>query len=93
MSIAVQISSGLKEFSGCPGEIHLPVSSVAEALSVLQRKYPNLYRSICDETGRVRRHVNLFVNSDPAPLCPRDKPDAALHAGDILTIWQAVSGG
>jgi hypothetical protein len=91
MSVAVQISSGLKEFSGCPSEIHLPASSVAEALSVLQRQYPDLYRAVCDETGSVRRHVNLFVNSDPAPLHPRDKPDAVLRA--VLTIWQAVSGG
>jgi len=48
-------------------------------------------RSICDETGAVRRHVNLFVNIDNI----RDGAglDTALASGDIITIMPAVSGG
>ena len=46
---------------------------------------------ICDETGQVRRHVNLFVNT--AHVRDRDGLDTALVAGDVLTILPAVSGG
>ena len=93
MLIAVHVSSGLKEYSGCPDEIRLMASSIADALSGLEQSYPSLYRSVCDETGRLRRHVNLFVNADTCPVCPRDGMQTALHPGDVLTIWQAVSGG
>jgi molybdopterin converting factor small subunit len=50
-----------------------------------------LYSSICDETGAVRRHVNLFVNT----LHIRDRRglDTPLQAGDVITILPSVSGG
>jgi molybdopterin converting factor small subunit len=50
-----------------------------------------LYRNICDETGTVRRHLNVFVNADNV----RDLNgiDTPLLPGDVLTILPAVSGG
>ena len=52
---------------------------------------PPLYRNVCDETGTVRRHVNVFVNSDN--VRDRDGLDTALAPGDVVTILPAVSGG
>jgi molybdopterin synthase sulfur carrier subunit len=50
-----------------------------------------LYRNVCDETGAVRRHLNIFVNDENV----RDL--AGLHTvlkgGDVITIVPAVSGG
>ena len=69
----------------------MTAANVRAALEQLETRYPPLYRSVCNETGAVRRHVNLFVNSDNI----RDVGglDAALVAGDVLTILPAVSGG
>ncbi len=53
--------------------------------------HPSLYRSICDETGAVRRHMNLFVNT--THMRDRDGLDTALAPGDVVTILPAVSGG
>ena len=50
-----------------------------------------LYRNICDETGAVRRHLNVFVNADN--VRDLDGLDTALRPGDVLTILPAVSGG
>ncbi len=77
----------------CEGasELSLTAPNVRAALEQLERRYPALYRSVCDETGAVRRHVNLFVNTshvrDLAGL------DTALAPGDVVTILPAVSGG
>ncbi len=65
--------------------------SVRDALEQVEVHYPALYRSVCDETGAVRRHVNLFVNTDN--IRDADGLDTALAAGDVLTILPAVSGG
>ena len=46
---------------------------------------------VCDETGAVRRHVNLFVNTDH--VRDRDGLDTALVPGDEIIILPAVSGG
>jgi molybdopterin converting factor small subunit len=60
-------------------------------LEDLERIHPGLYRSVCDETGAVRRHVNLFVNE--LHMRDRDGLDTALAPGDKVTILPAVSGG
>ncbi len=77
----------------CDGAADLPVGAptVHAALEELERRFPELYRNVCDETGAVRRHINLFVNSDHI----RDLRgrDTALEPGDVLTILPAVSGG
>jgi molybdopterin synthase sulfur carrier subunit len=64
---------------------------VRAALEDLQRYQAALYRNLCDETGAVRRHLNVFVNADNV----RDLNgiDTPLKAGDVLTILPAVSGG
>ena len=60
-------------------------------LDHLEERLPRLHRNLRDETGKVRPHVNLFVNSDNV----RDLEglDTSLAAGDVVTILPAVSGG
>jgi len=77
----------------CDGasELDLVAASVRAALEELERRHPSLHRSVCDETGAVRRHVNLFVNT--SHVRDRDGLDTALAPGDVVMILPAVSGG
>ena len=93
MSIAVHIPRGLREYCRCPEMINITADSVVAALVQLQHEYPSLYTSVCDETGRVRQHIHLFVNSDMVPVHEVGGLEMPLHPGDELTVWQAVSGG
>ena len=65
--------------------------SVCAVLDELERRHPLLYRGICDDTGAVRRHVNVFVNKEH--MRDRDGLDTALVPGDEIIILPAVSGG
>jgi molybdopterin converting factor small subunit len=89
--IRVHVPGPLREYAGGAAELQLSVPSVRAALGELERRHPALYRNVCDETGAVRRHVNLFVNM--AHVRDREGLDTALVPGDILTILPAVSGG
>ena len=62
-----------------------------DLLQQLERTQSSLYRNICDETGTVRRHLNVFVNSDN--MRDLDGVETTLTAGDEVTIVPAVSGG
>ena len=42
----------------------MPAHTVRAAFEDLERNHSDLYRNVCDETGTVRRHLNVFVNSD-----------------------------
>lgn len=91
MNVTVRIPPPLREC--CAGETELPLeaSSVGEALEILERDYPALHVRVCDETGAVRRHVNLFVNR--SHVRDLDGLSSKLQSGDVVTIMQAVSGG
>ena len=71
------------------GEV--PGTTVREVVDELERRWPGLAHYIVDETGRVRRHVNIFVGEDP--IADRDRLSDRLAAGDRVFILQALSGG
>lgn len=93
MSIAVRIPGSLREYSGVADDIRVTATTVAQALDALRAEYPELYCSVCDETGEVRRHINLFVNAEMVAKSGDQLSDYRLLADDVLTIWTAVSGG
>jgi sulfur-carrier protein len=91
MTITIHLPAALRGYCKGASSLTLAAPSVRAALEQIERSHPPVYRSICDETGAVRRHVNLFVNT--SDVRDRDGLDTALVAGDILTILPAVSGG
>ena len=91
MSVTVHVPRPLRYECGGAAQLSLAVTSVSAALEQLEREFPSLYRSVCDETGAVRKHVNLFVNDTIVPKW--EQPLWALRPGDSLTILPAVSGG
>jgi sulfur-carrier protein len=91
VSITVRVPTALRVYCDDAPVLKLQAPSVRAALDDLERTHPPLYRSVCDETGTVRRHVNLFVNKTHV----RDLQglDTPLSEGDVVTILPAVSGG
>jgi molybdopterin converting factor small subunit len=90
-NVTVFVPAPLRAYSGGAAELRLDAGSVRAVLEDLERRHPGLYGSVCDETGAVRRHVNLFVNE--LHMRDRDGLDTALAPGDKVTILPAVSGG
>jgi len=91
MDIKLHVPATLRSYCDGASELALSASTVREALEQLERSFPPLYKSVCDETGEVRRHVNLFVNT--SLMLKQDGLDTPLRAGDVLSIMPAVSGG
>jgi molybdopterin converting factor small subunit len=81
----------LRQYCGKARTLDVAGGTVRAVLGEIERDYPALYVNVCDETGAVRRHINIFVNDehmrDVAGL------DSPLGAGDTMTILPAVSGG
>lgn len=90
-TVTFHVPGSLRSYCGGAAELSLSVPTVRAALEALERSQPALYRNVCDETGAVRRHLNIFVNT--THVRDLDGIDTALAAGDEVTILQAVSGG
>ena len=91
MTITIFVPPMLRASCGGTSELSLQAANVRAALEQLEKNYPSLYRGVCDETGKVRRHVNLFVNA--SHVRDRDGLDTALNPSDVVMILPAVSGG
>ena len=90
-TVRVSIAGPLRKYCRGAAEIPVAATTVRGVLDELESRFPELYRSTCDETGSVRRHMNVFVNDDH--MRDRQGYDTALEPGDIITIMTAVSGG
>jgi molybdopterin synthase sulfur carrier subunit len=91
MSITIHVPGALRDSCAGARTLSLSAPSVRAALEQLEGSHPALYRSVCDETGTVRRHVNLFVNT--SHIRDREGLDTVVMPGDVITILPAVSGG
>ena len=91
MPATVLVPGMLRADAGGATELSVSASSVREALAEIEREHPALYRRLCDETGRVRPHLGVFVNT--THVRERDGIDTPLAPGDVITILPAVSGG
>lgn len=85
------VTNQLRPYCNGAAQISLAATSIRTALLEVEQRFPELHRCICDEAGKVRRHINLFVNTthyqELAAL------DSMLGPDDILHVLPAVSGG
>lgn len=72
-------------------DLHVEASTVAEVVRAMEAIAPGFGFYVCDERGRLRTHVNIFVEdeliTDRTRLSDPVKPDSRVF------ILQALSGG
>lgn len=71
------------------GEV--PGATVREVIEELERRHPGIASYLLDETGKLRRHVNVFVGEEP--IRDRNRLSDPLKPDDKVYIMQALSGG
>jgi molybdopterin converting factor small subunit len=91
--ITVHVTGFLTGFTGGQRDITLSgrPPTVGDALESLWKAHPGLRDRVVNELGRVRPHVNVFVNEDN--IRQREALGTRLAAGDDITILPAISGG
>ena len=91
MTIKVYVPAMLRARCGVEPELSFDAPDLRHLLTEIERLHPELHRGICHETGAVRQHINLFVNTLNSRDC--EGLDTRLTNGDVVTILPAVSGG
>lgn len=72
-------------------DLVVEASTVAEAVREMEKIAPGFAFYVCDELGRLRRHVNIFVEEER--IADRQRLTDRLEPNSRVFIMQALSGG
>ena len=91
MAVTVRIPTTLRPLTTGQAEVEVEASTVREALSALDAAHPGFSERITDESGILRRFVNVFVDDEDVRFM--DGLDSAVLDGATVSIVPAVAGG
>jgi sulfur-carrier protein len=89
--ITVLIPTPLRRFTGGDAKVVVAGSSVGEVLDALDAAHPGIGERLRDDSGQIRRFVNIFVNGQN--VRDGEGVDTRLSAGDEVGIIPAMAGG
>jgi molybdopterin synthase sulfur carrier subunit len=91
MSVTVRIPTQLRSLSGGAGEVSVEAGTVAEALKALDGQHPGFAERLFDDSGALRRFVNVFVADEDIRFL--QGIDTPVTDGQTLSVVPAVAGG
>jgi molybdopterin synthase sulfur carrier subunit len=91
MSVRVRVPTPLRKYTQGIDEVNAQGSNVKSLVEDLEKNYPGIKERICDETGKVRRFVNVYVNGDDIRFL--QNLDTSIKEGDNIAIVPAIAGG
>lgn len=91
MAVNIRIPSVLRNLTAGKETIEVLATTVDEALAAVEAAHPGIKARLCDETGKLRRFVNVFVGEEDIRFLDGQK--TALKSGDLVDIVPAIAGG
>ena len=91
MSIRVRIPTVLQKLTQNRIEVEGDGRHVRELIENLEKNFPGIKERICDDTGRLPRFINIYVNEEDIRFLQMDM--TPLEQGDEVSIIPAVAGG
>jgi sulfur-carrier protein len=83
----VILRAPLKDLAGGNRAVQLEGPDVRSVVRALEAGWPKTAGWVLDDQGRVRQHVNVFLNGE------RVREDAVVGPDDTLHILASITGG
>jgi len=91
MNITVQIPSALRRHTGGAGKVACSATNLNELFSDLDQKFPALKPHLRDESGQIRRFLNVYVNEEDIRFL--GGTTYAFQDGDEVLLVPSIAGG
>lgn len=91
MSVTVRIPTPLRTVTRGESEVRAEAATVADLIADLDTRYPGLRERLCDDTGALRRFVNVYVGDEDIRFL--NGLQTPLESGAHVSIIPAVAGG
>jgi sulfur-carrier protein len=91
MSISVRIPTILRAYTGGAAEVSAEAGTLREVIAGLDAAYPGIGGRILDDTGRLRRFINVYVGEEDVRLA--QGLETEVPPGVNVSVIPAVAGG
>jgi sulfur-carrier protein len=91
MSVSVKIPTPLRRVTGGVAKVAGDGATVRDLIEDLERRYPGMRERLCDDSGALRRFVNVFVGDEDIRFL--EGLETSLAEGAEVSIIPAVAGG
>lgn len=89
--IKVRIPTPLRPLTKGQGEVEVTAGTIVDLIETLDTAHPGIKARLCDDSGELRRFVNIYVNEEDIRFLKGK--DTSLKAGDEVSIVPAIAGG
>jgi sulfur-carrier protein len=87
----IRIPTPLRKLTDGKEEVAAAGATIGEVLINLDRAYPGIKARICDDSGAVRKFVNIFANDEDIRFLKN--LDTPVKETDEVSIVPAIAGG
>lgn len=91
MAVTVKIPTPLRNLTAGAKEVIAEGATVGELIAHLDKVHPGIKERLCDETGELRRFVNIYVGGEDIRFL--DGLATRVDDGGDVSIVPAVAGG
>ena len=91
MPINVRIPTPLRKLTNNEELVEVNAATIGGAILELQNRFPGIKERLLDDSGAVRRFVNVYVNEEDIRFLQNQ--ETALKDGDEISIIPAIAGG
>jgi molybdopterin synthase sulfur carrier subunit len=91
MTVKVLVPTALQTLTNNQATLECSGRNITELIDALEVSCPGIKSRLCDEEGKPRRFLNLYVNSEDIRFL--DGTQTSLKDGDEVSIVPAVAGG
>ena len=91
MSATVRVPTQLRTLTGGAPEVRVEGATVGQVLEALEQAHPGFRQRLLDESGQLRRFVNVFVADEDVRFL--QGLDTEVSQGQTVSIIPAVAGG
>jgi molybdopterin converting factor small subunit len=87
----IQIPTPLRQYAGKQSVVDVKAGTIADALSDLVAKHPDLRRHLYTDEGKLRAFVNVYLNDEDVRYLQKEA--TAVNDGDSISIVPSIAGG
>ncbi len=85
------IPSSLRRYTAGQSKAQVSGGTINEVIEDLERQYPGVKSRLCDDSGQIKRYVNVFVNDEE--IRALQGSDTTVSDKDEVSIVPAMAGG